>query len=141
LLSESKGVLSLDAQKTIKLTGKILKIDQSVASKVTFYVEAVTLGGVKETQKIIVDISKKIEVNLGPKFTSPLLTLDVKLTKGEDGEIEDDSIVTYKSPKAVDSEGDSIKITFDLQGNSFLSASQNTDDTFTLSVDRSKLKP
>ena len=32
-------------------------------------------------------------------------------------------------------------MTFDLKGNAFLSASKNTDDSFTLSVDRSKLKP
>ena len=87
LLSESKGALSLNAQKTIKLTDKMLKIDQSVASKLTFYVEATTLGGVKETQKVIVDISKKTEINLGPKFSSSLNTFDVELTKGEDGKI------------------------------------------------------
>ena len=92
----------------------MLKIDQSVAAKLTFYVEATTLGGVNVTLKVIVDIEKK-KINLGPKFTAPLLhVLEVKLTRGEDGEIEDESIVTYKSPKAEDEEDDFITITFDL---------------------------
>jgi len=48
---------------------------------------------------------------LGPKFSSPLIPIfEVKLVIGEDGDIDDDSSVEYTSPKAVDSEGDSVTI-------------------------------
>ena len=67
-------------------------------------------------------------------------TLQVNLTKGEDGELKDISIVEYRSPKAVDREGDFITIVFDLKGKHFIMAKQNDDDTFTLEVDRSTLK-
>jgi hypothetical protein len=83
-----------------------------------------------------VDIEKK-KINGDPYFKSPLEnTLEVDLIKGEDGEIEDDSIIEYRSPKAEDGEGDKITLSFDLKGKDFLVAFQNVDNSFTLNIDR-----
>jgi hypothetical protein len=47
--------------------------------------------------------------------------LKVKLVKGSDGKIKDDSILEYKSPKAVDEQNDTIIMIFDLgKGRKFL---------------------
>ena len=59
--------------------------------------------------------------------------------KGEDGKIKDDSIFKYTSPKAVDDEKDKITMTFDTKGKTFIKMSQNKDNSFTMSVNRSGL--
>ena len=43
----------------VTLVGKNLKIDKSVSGKLTFYVQASSIGGVKEMIQFIVDIEKK----------------------------------------------------------------------------------
>lgn len=59
VLSESKGELSADAKKMIQLVGKNLKINKSVVGKLNFYVQATSVGDVKETVQFTVDIEKK----------------------------------------------------------------------------------
>ena len=78
--------------------------------------------------------------NSGPTFEKPLIRVfKVDLTRDEDGEIEDESIVKYTSPKAIDKQGDKIEMSFDLKGNKFLKAKQNKDNSFTLEVNRKNL--
>ena len=55
--------------------------------------------------------------------------LKVYLTKGLDGEIEDDSDVIYISPKAFDEEKDKILMSFDGEED-FMQIKQKDDDTF-----------
>ena len=63
-------------------------------------------------------------------------TLQVPLVVGEDGELTDDSSITFKSPKAVDKENNSIKMAFDFGGKYFIRARKNDDDTFSLKINR-----
>ena len=59
----------------------------------------------------------------------------VSLVKGIDGYIEDSSVYTYTSPVAKDYEGDDVKMIF--KGiTDAVSVSQNSDNSFTLKVNR-----
>jgi hypothetical protein len=80
-------------------------------------------------------------MNTAPKFSKPLTsTLKVKLTKGSDGKIKDDSIVEYKSSTAIDEQNDKIIMIFDLGiGRKFLTTKQNFDNSFTLKADRATM--
>ena len=60
--------------------------------------------------------------------------------KGEDGEIKNDSIVKYTSPKAVDDENDKISMNFDTKGKTYIKMSQNSDNSFSMSVNKSGLE-
>lgn len=77
-------------------------------------------------------------VNTPPKFkgvVGPILKFS--LVVGHDGELEDDSPVVFKSPKAVDKEKNAIKMDFNTGRQIFLRARKNDDDTFTIKINRS----
>ena len=63
----------------------------------------------------------------------------VSLIKGSDGAIQDTSVVEFTSPIAEDPEGEKITMTFDLKGYSWMKATQNSDNSFTVKVDRSQI--
>ena len=65
--------------------------------------------------------------------------LKVSLIKGIDGELEDSSVVTYISPKAVDPENNVISMDIDVGGKTFLRGKKNDDDTFYLKINRALL--
>ena len=65
--------------------------------------------------------------------------LKVSLIKGIDGELEDSSVVTYISPKAVDPENNVISMDIDVEGKTFLRGKKNDDDTFYLKINRALL--
>jgi hypothetical protein len=79
------------------------------------------------------------EANAFPKFirmVGPIF--NVNLVRGTDGELKDTSVVEFKSPIARDAENDKIKMEFDIKlGHTFIKANQNSDDSFTIKVDRS----
>lgn len=62
----------------------------------------------------------------------------VKLTRGVDGELEGDPVVTYISPKAKDAENDKILMKFK-GGTPFMELKQNGDDTFTVKITKAAL--
>ena len=86
----------------------------------------------------MIDIKASEDVNRPPKFVRMVGPIfEVELIRGADGKLQDTSIVEFKSPIARDIEKDQIKMEFDLKGKSFMKAVQNSDDSFTLKVDRS----
>ena len=86
--------------------------------------------------------SNKLAVNLlnrPPKFVKPILPFNVDLVTGLDGELEDDSLVTFNSPKAVDPENNKISIQFKSIGLFFMRMKQNPDNSFYIKVSKSLL--
>ena len=84
----------------------------------------------------------EIEIlNTAPKFKTALTQeFKIDLIIDEDGNIEDKKPAVFKSPKALDKEGDKMTFKFDLgQGKSYLKATQNSDNSFSLKADRSKM--
>jgi len=77
--------------------------------------------------------------NTPPKFTKIVGPIfGVKLVKGVDGELEDDSTETYTSPKAVDAQKDKIIMSF-TGGKVFMRMKKNDDDTFFIKINKSLL--
>ena len=94
----------------------------------TFKVQVETL---ESTAEVAAHLKPK---NLAPEFEKDLIA-DFELTVGESTEMYE-----YVSPKAVDTEQDKIEMKFSgLEGLSAATVDHNSDDTFTLKIDQSKL--
>ena len=63
---------------------------------------------------------------------------NVKLVKGVNGKIEDGSVVSFRSPRAIDKERHRIYMYFSGR-KKFLSVRKNRDNSFTIKVKRSRL--
>jgi len=124
---------------SIKITGSTLTIDKNVVTTLDFFLQAETSSGVKASQPFNVII--KQNQNNAPYFKPDLPSkFSIELVKGEDGEIKDNSIVKFTSPIAVDDENDEITMSFDTKGKTYIQMNQNSDNSFSMSVNKSGLE-
>lgn len=90
--------------------------------------------------QINVEVTELPPPNQAPTMTGVESQLTVEVVENyETGEIEDGSILEYKSPKAKDPDGDDIKISISGDTPDWGSFKANSDGSFTLSCDRSLL--
>ena len=137
LLSATDAPLSGVEATIVSLSGTRLSVKYTEPYVVAFKIVASTASGSRGTKNYnaIVD-----EIpNTPPKFSGLVApTFTVQLVKGEDGELEDDSIETFTSPKAVDGENDQIVMSF-TGGTTFMRVKDNDDDTFYIKVNKALL--
>lgn len=103
VVSLSNAPLSGDEASIVTLSGSTLTIKYSQPKIIPFLVVAKTSSGQSAESKFNLIIEEI--PNTPPKFTKPVeSTFKVELVKGVDGELEDDTTLTYTSPKAVDAQ-------------------------------------
>jgi len=144
--SETKDLVdstNKDYGLNFELIGENFVINPIISGTYEFYLVAKTGSSIYSEMQITVKLTKMLDAvasltNIKPSWSSPLeLSLEVAVNIDENGEADDTSNFEYRTPTAIDSEGDSISI--EVQGMSALpcvTGKQNSDDSFTLKINR-----